>query len=61
MNANAKTWLITYPNGEEKYITNLSKFCEENGLDRANMHAVSIGKRKQHKGFTCVGGDLLRL
>ena len=29
------------------------KFCKENNLDTANMHKVSVGKQKNHKGWKC--------
>lgn len=46
-----KTWLITTPSGEQFQITNLAKFCRENGLSKCHLSAVSKGKRKHHRGY----------
>jgi hypothetical protein len=46
-----KTWLITTPDGEQFQITNLAKFCKENGLSNCHLSAVSKGKRKHHRGY----------
>lgn len=42
-----KTYILTNPNGETFEITNLSKFCRENGFDQANMF------KSQVKGWSC--------
>ena len=52
-NTLAKKWLVTGPDGAEKLITNLRKFCEENKLDQGNMTKVANGDLKQHKGWLC--------
>ena len=46
-------WEIVTPNGEELIISNLAKYCRENGLDKSKMCLVSKGKYRQHKGYTC--------
>lgn len=46
-------WLITKPDGTEHIITSLTAFCQENGLSQGNMVEVSLGRRKQHKGYLC--------
>lgn len=55
-NSLSKEWLITFPNGKQIKIKNLTKFCKENGLFQSNMIKVSQGKQKHHKGFTCRPG-----
>jgi len=40
------------PQGEAVTITNLTKFCRDNGLDHATMWRVLQGKAPQHKGWT---------
>jgi len=52
-NKQSRVWWITYPNGTQVKIKNLTKFCKDNGLFQSNMIRVSQGKQKQHKGFTC--------
>ena len=47
----AKSFMIKYMNDDPFLITNLSKFCRENGLDCAHMHYVATGKSAHHKGF----------
>ena len=49
--ASAKDYIITYPAGNEFLITNLNKFCRENGLYAGNLTKVAQGKRKHHKGY----------
>lgn len=48
-----KEWLVTNPQGVTIRITNLHKFCRENGLDQGNMVKVSKGIIKQNKGWKC--------
>jgi hypothetical protein len=43
----SKKYRLTTPKGEILEITNLRKFCRENGLDQGNMH------KNQIKGWTC--------
>lgn len=42
-----KKYLLTNPDGESFEITNLTKFCRENGFNQANMF------KSQVKGWTC--------
>ena len=49
--ANEKTWIVIDPDGNERVVVNLMKFCEENNLNNGNMNSVSLGKFKQHKGY----------
>lgn len=42
-----KKYILTNPNGEMIEVTNLSKFCRENGFDQGNMF------KSQVKGWTC--------
>ena len=49
-------WLITFPDGSVKVISNLVRFCKENKLNHSNMYQVMLGKtkRKSEKGYKCV-------
>lgn len=49
-----KEYIVIDPTGEKMNIKSLRKFCKENGLSASHMGAVSRGKRKHHKGWTCV-------
>lgn len=49
----SKNWIVTDPTGKRYQIKNLNKFCKENNLCYGNMHYVSLGKYKQHKGWYC--------
>lgn len=44
---------IVYPNGEEKIIKNLKKFCRDNNLTYSVMRKVVYGERNHHKQFKC--------
>ncbi len=48
---NSRDYIIKFPDGQEKRITNLTLFCNEHGLDRSAMYKVLSGKYKRHKGF----------
>ena len=50
----SKEWLVINPKGETLEITNLRRFCKENGLDQGNMVKVSKGQIKQNKGWKCL-------
>lgn len=47
----SKGWSITLPSGDITKITNLSKFCRENGLQHSHLIAVADGTRNHHKGY----------
>jgi hypothetical protein len=47
----SKEWTLLSPQNEIVKIKNLKKFCENLGLDVSNMHKVTTGKYKQHKGW----------
>lgn len=47
-------WLVTFPNGEEKIIKNLSEFCRNNNLNSGNLCGTAHGRSPYHKGFKCV-------
>lgn len=44
-------WELTNIDGRVEVITNLSKFCRENGLNASFMRSISYGKGKNHKGW----------
>lgn len=47
----AKFWVVTHPDGQEENIYNMEKFCREHGLAASNLHKVTKGLIKQHKGY----------
>ena len=49
----SKEFYVTSPDGVERRITNLAKFCREHGLHRPNLLSVALGKRKHSKLWTC--------
>lgn len=49
----SKQWIVTDPHGNNKIISNLSKFCLENQLNAASMGRVACGDWKHHKGWLC--------
>ena len=57
----SRHYIITYPNGVEEKIFNLSKFCKENDLHLGAMSEMATKRkrsdgrslRKHHKGFVC--------
>lgn len=49
----SKKYIITFPDGSEKEIISLNRFCKENGLRRTSMLNVASGVYKQHKGYLC--------
>lgn len=50
-----KKYLVTYPNGNKKIITNLLNFCKENNLNNGHMFQICKNKKgfKSCKGFKC--------
>lgn len=53
----SKGFIAVSPQGEVVYIFNITRFCRENSLNKANLHKVCNGKRKSHKGWTRYVGD----
>lgn len=49
--ASAKYYKFISPAGKVVDIYNLSGFCRDSGLGRANMSSVNSGKIKSHKGW----------
>lgn len=52
---NSKQFVVIAPDGTRTRIVNLSKFCQENNLDRTCMSGIANqnGRRKSHKGWKC--------
>lgn len=46
-------WKITYPDGNEIIIENLTKFCKENNMSIREMLRVSSGRKETYHGFKC--------
>ena len=44
---------FTDSSGIKYLVTNFSKFCRENELNKAAMYGVMNGTRNHHKGFVC--------
>lgn len=53
-NITVKSWLVKFPNGHEKIINNLSKFCRENNLSQGHMRDTLTGRRNHTKNFKLV-------
>lgn len=52
-NAMYKFYIVTFPDGHEETIANLSKFCRENGLKYRLIMACCDGMMRDHKGYKC--------
>lgn len=48
-----KSYYVTPPLGEEIEVTNLERFCIENGLGKSGLHKVANGEARQYKGWLC--------
>lgn len=53
----SKTYLLEFPNGTSKLITNLTKYAREQGITPDHLNRVARGVRKHYKGIkvTLVG------
>lgn len=49
----SKEWILTDPEGNERNIINLRRFCRENNLDQRSMMRVVKGEYRHHKGWKC--------
>lgn len=49
---NEKEYIVTFPDGHEQWVRNLSQFCRDHGLKAANLHGVVRGFQSHCKGFT---------
>lgn len=49
----AENWIITHPNGTKEHIINLTAWCRNRNLHASNMVAVSKGRLKHYKQYTC--------
>jgi|TARA_R110000824_G_scaffold223491_2_gene411249 hypothetical protein len=50
-------YLVTFPNGKEEVVTNMTAFCKENNLNKSALYGIIRGERKKHKGFKIRKGD----
>jgi len=50
----AGDYIATDPQGNTHKVTNLKMFCEQHKLNVGHMSSVAGGKRKHHKGWTCI-------
>ena len=57
VNAKAKKYIITDPKGNTFTITNMLKFCEENGLRNESLNRVANGKWKHYRGYKVIKGE----
>lgn len=46
-----RDWIITYPDGTEKHLNNMTKFARENNLNAGALAEVAKGHVNQHKNF----------
>jgi len=51
---NQRSFKVIDPEGKIWEGKNQSLFCDEHGLDRRNLNAVLLGRKKSHKGWTRV-------
>jgi group I intron endonuclease len=49
---NQKTYKLVSPSGDEVQITNMSRFCKSNDLNKFKMCEVVNHKRQDHKGWS---------
>lgn len=47
----AKTYIVTFPDGREDTISGLTFFCKANGLDYKKAHETTWNANRNHKGF----------
>ena len=52
--SHAKTYQFINPLGIVVEVFNLAKFCRDNELIHSCMSMLQSGKRKSHKGWTCI-------
>lgn len=46
-----RDWIITYPDGTEKLLSNMTKFARENNLNAGALAEVAKGHVNHHKNF----------
>jgi hypothetical protein len=46
--ANSRSYEISFPNGDKKVITNMKKFCEENGYSDIVFHRYQTQGKAYH-------------
>ena len=46
-----KTWVVTFPDGHEESVTQMSEFCRKYDLDKGNMSRVASGKAEHCENF----------
>lgn len=47
-----KTYVLVSPNGVKTTITNMAKFCRENGYDKSQMCNLVRGRKTNYRGWT---------
>lgn len=57
IDAKAKTYIVTDPEGNTFTITNMLKFCEENGLRNESLNRVANGNWKHYRGYKVIKGE----
>ena len=48
---NNKKYIIAFPDGDEKVIQGINRFCREHGLSPGTLGMVVREKRRSHKGY----------
>lgn len=51
-------YIVTNTDGKETLVTNLAKFCRNNGLNTSCMGAVMRGEISNHRGWICRPADM---
>ena len=57
VDAKAKTYIVTDPDGNTFTITNMLKFCEENGLRNESLNRVANGSWKHYRGYKVIKSE----
>jgi hypothetical protein len=50
----AYNYLVTFPDGHQESVYNMTEFCKKHGLSKGNMSMVASGKLPHTKQFKCV-------
>ena len=53
-NSVAHNWIVITPQNKQIKVRNLREWALKNNLDQGNLHKVSTGILKQHKGYRCI-------
>lgn len=57
VDAKAKTYIVTDPQGNTFTITNMLEFCKKNGLRNESLNRVANGNWKHYRGYKVIKGE----